>query len=205
MKKFVKWFIFWLFVCGGIAIAICYIVIPNETKSAIDIVVGYLNTPLGIVGGTTITLGFVAGVIIKVVYDRYKDTIRKDFEQAKQYAEEQKEQAKGYYELAIQEREEIIDILSSYSTRIDEIKNYVVKICKTSPNAKINAFGKEINDKCDELKQQLKEQLEETCNSFSNAIDRKTEVQLLKEEINELKNQLERLVEQYGEQERTDD
>ena len=73
MKKFVKWFTFWLIVCGGIALAICYMAIPNETKSAIDIVIGYLNTPLGIAGGTTITIGMVSYFVISHIFKLNRD------------------------------------------------------------------------------------------------------------------------------------
>lgn len=205
MKKFVKWFLFSLFVCGSLALAICYMVIPERTKSAVDVVIGYLNTPIGIAGGTTITIGLVAGVILKVVYDRYKDSVRNDFAKAKEYAEAQKEQAKGYYDLAIQEREQIREILSSYSSRIDDLLNKLVLVCETIPNAKVKALAHEIKDSGEQLKEELKEQLDNSDNLLANAIDKKSNVQLLEEKVASLEKQLERLVEQYGREERTND
>ena len=205
MKKFVKWFIFWLVILGGIALAICYMVIPTETKSAIDIVVGYLNTPLGVAGGTTITLGFVAGVIIKLVYDRYKDTIRNDLEKAKEYAEQQKNQAKGYYELAIEEREQIIDMLSSYDKRIDDILDKVCLVCETVPNAKVNKLAQSIKDNATKLKEELKESLEEQYNSFVDSIGKKSRIETLEEQIAILTEQIERLVNDNGSEERIND
>ena len=205
MKKFVKWFLFSLFVCGSLALAICYMVIPERTKEAVDVVIGYLNTPIGIAGGTTITIGLVVGVILKVVYDRYKDSVRNDFQKAKEYAGAQKEQAKGYYDLVIQEREQIREILSSYSTRIDDILNKVILICETSPNAKVKALAEQIKTSGAELKEELKENLEELSNDFSNAIDRRTDVKALEHQVKELTEKLERLEEKYGGEETTND
>ena len=198
MKKFVKWFLFWLVVLGGIALAICYIVIPEQTKSAADIVVGYLNTPLGIASGTTITLGLVVGVILKLVYDRYKDNVRKDFTEAKFYAETQKEQAKGYYDLAIQERVQIRDILISYDKRIDDLLDKVCKVCETSPNAKVKALANTIRENGSSLKEELKDTLVEQDNLLASSIGEKSKVEKLEEQIDKLTKALERLEEKYG-------
>ena len=198
MKKFVKWFLFWLVVLGGIALAICYIVIPEQTKSAADIVVGYLNTPIGIAGGTTITLGLVVGVILKLVYDRYKDSVRKDFTEAKHYAETQKEQAKGYYDLAIQEREQIRDILISYDKRIDDLLEKVCEVCETSPNAKVKALANTIRENGSSLKEELKDTLVEQDNLLASSIGEKSKVEKLEEQIKTLTIALERLEEKYG-------
>lgn len=198
MKKFVKWFLFWLVVLGGIALAICYIVIPEQTKSAADIVIGYLNTPLGIAGGTTITLGLVVGVILKLVYDRYKDSVRKDFTEAKYYAETQKEQAKGYYELAVQEREQIRDILNSYDKRIDDLLEKVCQVCETSPNAKVKALANTIRENGSSLKEELKDTLVEQDNLLADSIGAKSRIEKLEEQIGTLTKALERLEEKYG-------
>ena len=198
MKKFVKWFLFSLFVCGSLALAICYLTIPERTKSAVDVVIGYLNTPIGIAGGTTITIGLVAGVILKVVYDRYKDSVRNDFAQAKTYAEEQKEQAKGYYDLAIQEREQIRDILTSYDKRIDSLLDKVCKVCETIPNAKVQALSLTIKEDGTKLKEELKESLEEQDNLLADSINAKSRIEKLEEQIDRLTKELERLAEQHG-------
>lgn len=205
MKKFVKWFLFSLFVCGSLALAICYLTIPERTKSAVDVVVGYLNTPIGIAGGTTITIGLVAGIILKVVYDRYKDSVRNDFAQAKAYAEAQKEQAKGYYDLAIQEREQIRDILTSYDKRIDSLLDKVCKVCETIPNAKVQALALTIKEDGTKLKEELKESLEEQDNLLADSIGAKSRIEKLEEQIDRLTKGLERLVEQHGREETIND
>lgn len=70
MKKFIKWFLFWILVLGGVALAICYVAIPERTKSAMDIVVDYMNKPLFIGGGVVVTVGMVFFVLIKA-YSHY--------------------------------------------------------------------------------------------------------------------------------------
>lgn len=205
MKKFIKWFIFWLVVLGGVALAICYLTIPEQTRLAVDKVVEYANTPLGIVGGSTITLGLVASFVIKLVYDRYKDTIREDFKQAKEYAQAQKEQASGYYDLAVQERENIRDILSTYDKRIDELLDKICKVCETIPNAKVNALATTIKEDSVKLKEELKENLEEQENLLADSIGAKTRVEKLEEQIKSLTEQLERLVNQNEREETTND
>lgn len=205
MKKFVKLFLFSLFVCGSLALAICYLTIPERTKSAVDVVVGYLNTPIGIAGGTTITIGLVAGVILKVVYDRYKDSVRNDFAQAKAYAEAQKEQAKGYYDLAIQEREQIRDILTSYDKRIDSLLDKVCKVCETIPNAKVQALALTIKEDGTKLKEELKESLEEQDNLLADSIGAKSRIEKLEEQIDRLTKELERLGKEHGREETIND
>lgn len=200
MKKFIKWFLFSLLVSGGLALAICYMVIPERTKCAIDIVIGYLNTPLGIVGGTTITLGLVAYVIVKTLYEHYKHSIHNDLEEGKSFVEKQKKQAQDYYENALKEKQEISDILGAYSKEIDNLKDNLLLLCDTIPNAKVKALGENIKSDSDRLKTELKEQLES--NEFGKALEEKDHIKELEDKFEELR----KLVEQYGErEERTND
>ena len=76
MKKALKISTYCLLVSIIVAIGLCYIIIPERTKWAFDIVVDYLNKPLGVAFGTTITLGLVIGVVLKLVWDRHKDSIK---------------------------------------------------------------------------------------------------------------------------------
>ena len=200
MKKFIKWFLFSLLVSGGLALAICYMVIPERTKCAIDILIGYLNTPLGIVGGTTITLGLVAYVIVKTLYEHYKHSIRNDLEEGKSFVEKQRKQAQDYYENALKEKQEISDILGAYSKEIDNLKDNLLLLCDTIPNAKVKALGENIKSDSDRLKTELKEQLES--NEFGKALEEKDHIKELEDKFEELR----KLVEQYGErEERTND
>ena len=199
MKKFIKWFLFSVVVLGSIALGICYITIPEQTKAAADVVVGYLNTPIFIAGGTTITFGLVIGIVFKYVYDKYKETIKNDLKNAKEYAEAQKEQAKDYHDCVVRYKAEVMEMLESYSTQIDFLTTQIVSICETSPNAKINAIGEKIKNGCNELKQELKDNLDKVENEFEVAMEEKSTVKQLESKVKELTSMVERLAKQYGE------
>lgn len=134
----------------GLCFGICYIAIPNETKLAVDTLVGYLNTPLGIAGGTTITVGLVVGVILKSVYDRYKSATKEDLEHYKARVEELVESAKNYEQLAEEQYAKIEELVKSVESNekvdYDYLINVLKKLCETSPNKKIKALGKGIED-----------------------------------------------------------
>lgn len=148
MKKFVKWFLFSLLVCGAIALAICYMVIPQETKSAMDIVVGYLNTPLGIAGGTTITIGMVAYIVISYLFKVNREKSKEDYEtlvseyQAKISGfENECNKLKDCEEKLI---EQVNDLIEQHNISIEQIS----EILKLIPNKKVQdklgeLYGKE--------------------------------------------------------------
>ena len=196
MKKALKISTYCLIVSGIIAIGLCYIIIPERTKSAFDIVVEYLNKPLGVAFGTTITLGLVIGVVLKLVWDRHKSSIKQDISDYKQFIA----QEKSKLELAKKDLEskesDIKALVSNYSTRIDNLTELIVKVCETSPNAKIKAIGVEIKTSQNEIKHDL-EQKQELIEKYSD------------KELTEIFNKLadlEKVVKTYGERkERTND
>lgn len=144
MKKVVKWFLFSLVVLGGLALAICYMVIPERTKSAVDIVIGYLNTPLGIVGGTTITLGMVALVIGKYIIKLHREKLTLDYNNFKLDVND--------YLVEVETRlEEAESYCYKLKTQIDKLKeahnltvNSNTEILKLIPNKKVQAKVEEV-------------------------------------------------------------
>lgn len=144
MKKFIKWFLFSLVLCGGLALAICYMVIPNETKTAADIVIGYLNTPIGIAGGTTITIGAVLYVLFKVVYDRYRDRIINEISLVKSnLKKEEEEHQKKIEEL----KEKYSELQDKYLYLVDvhnKTLNDLIEIDKLIPNKKVQEKVEEL-------------------------------------------------------------
>ena len=193
MKKAFKITTYCLIVSGVIALGLCYLIIPERTKFAIDIVVDYLNKPLGVAFGTTITLGLVIGVVLKIVWDRHKDSIKKDISDYKQVIESEK----AKLELAKKELEtkesDIKTLLSNYSQRIDNLTELLVKVCETIPNAKIKALGVEIKSTQNEIKHDL-EQKQELVEKYSD------------KELTEIFNKLadlEKVVKTYGERKET--
>lgn len=199
MKKTLKYATWFLIVGCIVALGLCYIIIPERTKYAIDVAIDYANRPLGIVCGTTITLGAIVGIIIKVIYDRHKTSIKDITEETRTYAQEQKKQAQDYYELAKKHEEQVKEVLSCYSNEIDNVVEKVAVVCETSPNAKIKALAPVIREETKEFKEEIKVKLEETNNTYSNVVKEKEDkIKELEDKVAYLTEQLERLVEQYG-------
>ena len=193
MKKAFKITTYCIIVSGIVALGLCYLIIPERTKFAIDIVVDYLNKPLGVAFGTTITLGLVIGVVLKIVWDRHKDSIKKDISDYKQVIESEK----AKLELAKKELEtkesDIKTLLSNYSQRIDNLTELLVKVCETSPNAKIKALGVEIKSTQNEIKHDLEQK--------QDLIEKYSDKELT--EIFDKLAELEKVVKTYGERKET--
>ena len=193
MKKALKISTYILIVCGIVALGLCYIIITDRTKSAIDIVVEYLNKPLGIAFGSTITLGLVLGVVLKLLWNAHRDSVKKDITDYKAIIEQEKNKlALAKHELEIKESE-IKTILDTYDTHIDKLTDLVVKVCETSPNAKIKAIGEEVKGVKVELSQEL-EQKKEIVAKYSD-----DQIKSLLDKINEL----EKVVKTYEQREET--
>lgn len=199
MKKALKISLYSLLVCGALALAICYIVIPERTKEAVDIVIGYLNKPLGIVCGTTITLGLVAFVIFKLIVSAKQKTIEQRWNESVLSCEKEKEQAKTYYEQALKEKEQVQEMLSAYNQRLEEQENQIVLVCNTIPNKKVNDLVSGFIDKTNEQKQELKGRLESIENNYVSALEERVTLKDLQEQFNEFK----KVVESYGKREET--
>ena len=193
MKKALKISTYILIVCGIVALGLCYIIIPDRTKSAIDIVVEYLNKPLGIAFGSTITLGLVLGVVLKLLWNAHRDSVKKDITDYKAIIEQEKNKlALAKHELEIKESE-IKTILGTYDTHIDKLTDLVVKVCEISPNAKIKAIGEEVKGVKVELSQEL-EQKKEIVAKYSD-----DQIKTLLDKVNEL----EKVVNTYEQREET--
>ena len=199
MKKALKISLYSLLVCGALALAICYIVIPERTKEAMDIVIGYLNKPLGIVCGTTITLGLVTFVIFKLISIARQKTLEEKYNVAVLNCEKEKEQAKAYYESALKEKEQVQEMLSAYNQRLEEQENRIVLVCNTIPNKKVNDLVSGFVDKTNEQKQELKDKLESIENNYVSALEERVTLKGLQEQFNEFK----KVVESYGKREKT--
>lgn len=198
MKKAFKIITYCLLVSVGLAIALCFLIIPERTKSAFDVVFEWLNRPLGVACGVTITVGLVFYVIAKLVYDRHKASVKQDYQNAREYAEAQKEKAKGYYEQALKTEEEVKLLLGGYREELEGLKDCVVKVCSTSPNVKIKALGNDIYNSYNEKKQETLEQFKKCETDFTGYVHEKANVVYLENQVKELSEKVERLVEQYG-------
>ena len=199
MKKAVKISLYCFGLSCFIALALCYIIIPERTKMAMDIVISYINTPLGIVGGTTITMGIVAYVVFKLISTYKVNAITSKYNEAKLGCEKEKEQAKAYYEQALKEKEQVQEMLNAYNKRLDTQANAIVVVCNTIPNKKVNELASEFESKSSVQKQELKEKLEKIDNDYASAMEDKLSLASLKTQFDELR----KLVESYGERKET--
>lgn len=198
MKKALKIIAIVLLLGGLIALGICYYVMPIKTTMAFDKVIALLNTPVGIIGGTTITLGLVGGIVLKVVLDLHRSGIRHDLNEIKKLREEKTEEAKHYYELALKEKEEVKTIITSNKDQIDFLVAKIVKICETTPNAKVQALAKEILEGYNNGQKQLEEELHKVDTSIEEYAQEKVDIKDLLAKYNELLNLLGKLEIEYG-------
>ena len=203
MKKALKISSYLLIIACAISLALCFIIIPERTRYAMDIVIEWLNKPLGIVCGTTITLGLVVTIIVKLVYDRHKEKLASEYEKTIAVVKQKEDKAKEYYELGKQKEQQALQMLESYSTRIDELENELVKVCETMPNAKIKALGEEIKSKGVELKQELVETLKN--NDFVSSTKERISTETLLDKFNELADKVNALESKYEREETTND
>ena len=199
MKKALKISLYCFVLSCIVALALCYIIIPERTKEAMDIVIGYLNKPLGIVCGTTVTLGLVAFVIFKLVMSAHKKSLEQKWNESVLSCEKEKEQAKAYYEQALKEKEQVQEMLSAYDDRLNEQANAIVVVCNTIPNKKVNELAKSFEGKSIELKEEHKAKLESIENDFVGAMEERVSLKDLQEQFNEFK----KVVESYGKREET--
>ena len=185
MKKVFKISTYCLIVSCIIALGLCYVIIPERTKSAIDIVVEYLNKPLGIVCGTTITLGLVVGVVLKLVWDRHRDSIRNDISSYKAQIEIEKSKLESSKQELTLKESEIKAYLGTYKDYTDKLTELVVKVCETSPNAKIKQIAYEVRE-CKESVEYKLEQEQEIVKKYSD-----DQIGSLLKQVEELKKKVE--------------
>lgn len=191
MKKVCKITAFCLVIATLISIALCYIIIPDRTKLAFDVVVDYLNKPLPIVGVSIIIFGgVVAYIISKTQFGKHLlKSFKSELDTFRQENEQHKEEIKKLEEKLEIRRNEINAYLSNFSKRIDKLEEEIVKVCETSPNVKIKALAKDIGVHYEETKQELSTKLNDL-HEYSD-----TQIKTLEQRLEEL----ERSVKVYGE------
>ena len=159
MKKAIKIILISLLVIIAVTYYICLFTIPTETKEFTDKVLAWLNTPIGIGIGCTITVGgviyFVASVIINktTIGAKGKKELDKEFNKCKEKVIAFENKVDSSLKELDEKGKEQLAVLTAYSVQIDEIKDTLIKVCKTSPNAKIKALGEEAETKINEVKQ----------------------------------------------------
>lgn len=182
-----------------VAVGVCYLVVPDWTKSTIDIVVEWFNKPLPIIGVSITALCLVGYKFLsytsigKSALNKLENDIKNAKEKALEYKKEA-EEIKKETEIAINEQKAFI---KAQSTEIDTLKEYIIKLCATIPNAKVNALGIDMDNAYNGVKQELKVALEDKENKLANYLDttqNKIEISeeyiksLIEEKLGELNN-----------------
>ena len=124
-------------------------------------------------------------------YERIKDDFHKEQDKLVAYKE--------VLETKIKEcdktKSETIAILSGYSKEIDNLTDNLLKVCETSPNAKIKALGEQLKEQSDNLKVEIKEKYSDEKNELATTIEsRKNDLETILKELQELKEKV------YGEE-----
>lgn len=133
MRKFLKWFIFGLVLTLGIALLIGYSFFGDQTKAIVDTVIDYINRPLGIVCGTTITLGLVFYFVFSYALQLSRDKAKLDREDFEiRLAQKEQESKKEIDKLVKQIKE-----LESFVENIKEQSSHIEETLKLIPNKKV--------------------------------------------------------------------
>ena len=114
MKKVVKITAYILFLALAIALTVCYFVIPEKTKEIVDIVIGYLNTPVAIAGITTTIGGIIVFVVSKFIISNTKFG-KKELEKIKDELNNEKASVFEYKGL-------ITDEVEKYKVQFEDLK-----------------------------------------------------------------------------------
>ena len=132
MKKALKIIGISLLALLGIALVVLYIIFPTDTKNALSYFWQMLNTPLPIVGITTVAvLTFVWQFFANSQYGKKRiNECNQEIERLKKEKEE----------FVLGANEKIKELLENNA----ELKGYISHICELSTNKKIKDYGKEL-------------------------------------------------------------
>ena len=196
-KRFLKVFLALTIVLGVGAYFTCLGCMPERTKAFTDIVVDYLNRPLGIAFGCTITLGGIIYFFIAYtsVGKKGLNYLKGLFVEIKDKTEKTEKQAKEYYELAKQEKEQAKIIANGICDKVDNLTEQLAKVCETIPNKKVNELGATIVETKDNYKTEINNEIAKVENGVENYIENKVDINALLERL----DQLEKVVNEYGE------
>ena len=132
MKKALKIIGISLLALLGIALVVLYIIFPTDTKNTLSYFWQMLNTPLPIVGITTVAiLTFVWQFFAHSQYGKKK------INECNQEIEKLKKEKEDFVNGA---NEKIKELLENNA----ELKGYIANICELSTNIKIKNYGKEL-------------------------------------------------------------
>lgn len=201
LKTFLK--VFFSIVLFGLLIAavVCYSLFPQETKLVLDLIVDYVNRPLPIVGISLATLF----VFIYMIYSKtsFGKKSLLELESKIDKAKIEYEKTKNFVEKVnnnvIAHENEINIVVNGLTSKVDYLVESIVKVAKTSPNAKINALGEEIEKEYVNKKQETNDYVL-GARAYS-----EEEIKKLEQKVAELEQLLDKVVNSYERKETTND
>lgn len=150
MKKAIKWGLYFIALGGIIIYVVSGIFAPTETKHATDIVIGWLNTPVGIAGVSTTIGGIIAYILVNFVVRNTKfgrkelDNMKKSCDEfqanvivLENNAAKEIEECKKKYEELDKSCEDKVKIMYQ---QFEDLQNTLLSSLKTIPNKKVQAI-----------------------------------------------------------------
>ena len=138
-----------LIIVGIITYLVFYLVVPTETKAFTSQVFEWLSTPIGITGVSIVGFLYFGYKILQLLpfSKTYKEKVQKELEEEKNKNKAYRDEiAKKVNELN-NTKNECIAIAGAYKEKYDILEEQFLKVCETSPNAKINALGEQFKKK----------------------------------------------------------
>lgn len=183
MKKFLqvlKASLIVILIIGAICGIVCYIVIPEQTKSLIDEVIVFVNQPLPIVGvSISVVLVFIYKLFVSTKYGQSQ------IEKFKLAVEDEKAKYNELLEKVNLKKDEYQALINSHQAEIDYLESFIVKLCETSSNVKIKALADDLKNSYEAKKNAIACDIGAYKSQFLDLYNKITV-----EDINDLKNQL---------------
>lgn len=132
MNKKIKKVIGIVLVIGLVAFGVCQVVIPVKTQEFVNVVWNWLNQPLPLVGVSALAFcALVVKIVSMTTVGQGKINELKEL-----YAEKQKE--------SDDKVKELVEVNKELKEQIETYKDYLVKVCESIKNVKVQEIGKEL-------------------------------------------------------------
>lgn len=188
-----------LLLAVAITCLVLYWVNPQQLKATFEYAKTILDHPLPIIG---VSVGVFCFTLLQIfshtsfgkgIYTNAK----KENEQTLAKAQELEKNAKDYYEKSEQLKNDTLSVLNDFSKSYEDLFKKLVKLCETSPNAKIKALGEDFKICCYANCEEMQEKLQDFGNQYKTK-ESETIVELVRQ-IDELREKFNKAEKDYEE------
>lgn len=189
--------LFVLFIAIILTCLVLYWVNPQLLKNTFEYGKTILDHPLPIIG---VSVGVFCFTLFQIFSHtsfgkRLYNKAEKDVNNTLAKCEEHEKKAEKYYKNAEQLKNDTIAVLNDFSTKHKDLINKLIKVCETSPNAKVQALAKDFKtcSYTDEV------DLDSFVEEFKKEHDYKEQktIEDLIEQINELREKINKAEQEY--------